>query len=89
MRPPYMHRDLPHRSAFSATAFLAGRKLNDKAKTQSMATTTCGNVVSQECKSVSNAQRLVRRSSRDTPRPPCLVQTVKWRTLRGLGHRRM
>jgi len=67
MRPPHVHRVLPHRSAFSATAFLAGREVNDEAKTRSMATTTCGNVVSQECKSVSDAQHLVRRSSRDTP----------------------
>ena len=67
MRPPRVHRDLPRRSAFSATAFLTGREGNDEAKRQSMTTTTCGNVVSHECKSVSDAQRLVRRSGRDTP----------------------
>jgi len=67
MQPPHVHRVLPHRSAFSATAFLAGREFNDEAKMQSMATTTCGNLVSHECKSVSNAERLVRSSSRDTP----------------------
>jgi len=64
MRPPRVHRDLPHRSAFSATAFLTGREVDDEAKRQSITTTTCGNVVSQECKSVSDSQRLVRR---DTP----------------------
>jgi len=80
MRPPPVHHDLPLRSAFSATEFLTGREGNDEAKRQSMTTTTCGNVVSQECKSVSDAQRLVRRSGRDTPRQSFLVQTVKWRT---------
>jgi len=64
MRPPRVHRDLAHRSAFSATAFLTGREGNDEAKRQSMTTTTCGNIVSQECKSVSDAQR---RSGRNTP----------------------
>jgi len=67
MRLPHVHRILPHRPAFSAIAFLTGREVNDEAKMQSMATTTCGNLVSQERKSVSDAQRLVRRSSRDTP----------------------
>jgi len=41
MRPPRVHRDLPHRSAFSETAFLTGRESNDEAKRQSMTTTTC------------------------------------------------
>jgi len=67
MRPPHVHRVLPHRSAFSATAFLTGCEVNDEAKTQSMTTTTCGNVVSLERKSVNDAQRLLRRWSRDTP----------------------
>ena len=76
MRPPRVHRDLPLRSAFSATEFLTGRERNEESKRQSMTTTTCGNVASQERKSVSDAQR---RSIR-APRPPYLVQAVKWRT---------
>ena len=32
MRPPHVHRVLPHRSAFSATAFLTGREVNDEAE---------------------------------------------------------
>jgi len=78
VRPPQVHRDLPLRTAFSATPFLKGRKANGDTKRLSMTTTTTGgNVVSQECELVSNAQRLVRRN---TSRPLCLVQTVKWRT---------
>jgi len=46
MRPPRVHRDLPHRSAFPATAFLTGRQGKDEAKRQSITTTTCGNVMS-------------------------------------------
>jgi len=37
-----------------------GREDNDDAKMLSMTTTTCGNVVSQQCKLVSDAQHLVR-----------------------------
>jgi len=65
VRPPRVHRDLPFRSAFSATEFLIGREVStDKAKRQMITTTTCGNVVSSRSKSVSTAQRLV---CRDTP----------------------
>jgi len=32
MQPPHVHRVLPHRSAFSATALLTGREVNDEAK---------------------------------------------------------
>ena len=64
VRPPRVHRDLPLRSAFSATPFLKGREANDYAKRLSMTTTTTGgSVVSQECELVSNAQRLVRRET--------------------------
>jgi len=65
VRPPRVHRDLPFRSAFSATEFLTGREVStDEAKRQMITTTTCGNVVSSHSKSVSTAQRLV---CRDTP----------------------
>jgi len=70
VRPPRVRRDLPLRSAFSATSVLTGREDSDEAKRLLTTTTTCGNVVSEECKLVSYAQRLVRG---DTPRLPCLV----------------
>jgi len=64
VRPPRVHRDLPRRAAFSATTFLTGRASSlDDAKRLSMTTTTCGNVVSQQCKLVSDAQRLVCRDA--------------------------
>jgi len=41
MQPPHAHRILLHLSAFSATAFLTGREINDaEAKMQSITTTT-------------------------------------------------
>jgi len=50
--------------AFSATSVLTGREDSDETKRLLITTTTCGNVVSRERESVSDAQRLVRR---DTP----------------------
>jgi len=63
VRPPRVRRDLPLWSACSATSVLTGREDSDEAM-RLLITTTCGNVVSRECESVSDAQRLVRR---DTP----------------------
>ena len=57
VRPARIHRDLPVKSAFSATAFVTGR---DEAKMQ-MITTTGGNVVSSHNKSVSTGTGLPRR----------------------------
>jgi len=65
MRPARIHRDLPVRSAFSATAFVTGQ---DEAKMQ-MITTTGDNEVSSHSKSVSTG--LPRR---DTP-PSSLSST--------------
>ena len=64
MQPSHANRILPHRSAFSATAFLGtGREVNDvaEAMTQSMTTTTVGIVVSYDRESVSNGQQSVRK----------------------------
>jgi len=62
VRPLRVHRDLPLRTAFSATLFVKGREANGDAERLPMTTTTTGgNVVNQECELVSNAQRLVRR----------------------------
>jgi len=62
VRPLRVHRDLPVRSAFSATAFLTGQRVSDdETKKQMITTTTGGNVVSSHRKSVSAVQR------RDTP----------------------
>jgi len=62
VQPSRVHRDLPFRSAFSATEFLTGREVStDEAKRLMITTTTCGNVVSSHSKSVSRVEH------RDTP----------------------
>jgi len=60
MRPARIHRDLPVRSAFFATAFVTGRR---EAKMQ-MITTTGGKMVISQGNSVSTGTGLPRR---DTP----------------------
>ena len=68
VQAPQAHRTLPHRSAFSATAFLTGREVNDaEAKMQSNLTTTVGTMVSHIRKSVSKGKYSARETSRDTP----------------------